>query len=233
MRASTKKRTVTERTDVAAKSLGRTAARSSTRSSRGAGERSATRRTAERKRPRLEAGAWIEAGLDALAAGGVGAVRVEPLAQALDVTKGSFYWHFADRRALIDAMLVSWREGRIAAIRQQTVGSGAPADTLASLAELYTRHIHVKGLAVELAIRAFARADLAAEKAVQAVDGERLRHVARLFAALGWSPADSRTRAVLLYAHLFGQSLLDTRTVPAVVRRAAIGTLIAPLPRRR
>src|SRR6266480_2137403 len=42
---------------------------------------------------------WIEEGLRALAAGGPDAVRVEPLAKSLDVTKGGFYWQFDDRRA--------------------------------------------------------------------------------------------------------------------------------------
>ena len=44
---------------------------------------------------------WIEEGLRALAAGGPDAVRVEALAQALGVTKGGFYGHFADRNALL------------------------------------------------------------------------------------------------------------------------------------
>ena len=44
---------------------------------------------------------WIEEGLRALAAGGPDAVRIELLAQALGVTRGGFYWHFDDRRALL------------------------------------------------------------------------------------------------------------------------------------
>jgi AcrR family transcriptional regulator len=51
---------------------------------------------------------WIEAGLRALAAGGPDGVRIEPLAQALGVTRGGFYWHFDDRRALLDEMLDTW-----------------------------------------------------------------------------------------------------------------------------
>src|SRR4051795_8563186 len=51
---------------------------------------------------------WIDAGLRALAAGGPDAVRVEPLAKALGVTRGVFYWHFEDRRALLEAMLETW-----------------------------------------------------------------------------------------------------------------------------
>src|SRR2546421_8723961 len=51
---------------------------------------------------------WIDEGLRALAAGGPDAVRIEPLAQALGVTRGGFYWHFEDRRALLEEMLDTW-----------------------------------------------------------------------------------------------------------------------------
>ena len=51
---------------------------------------------------------WIEQGLRALAAGGADAVRIEPLAQALGVTRGGFYWHFDDRRALLEEILDAW-----------------------------------------------------------------------------------------------------------------------------
>ena len=51
---------------------------------------------------------WIDEGLRALAAGGPDAVRIEALAQALGVTKGGFYWHFDDRRALLEEMLDAW-----------------------------------------------------------------------------------------------------------------------------
>src|SRR3954466_11713929 len=51
---------------------------------------------------------WIEQGLRALGVGGPDAVRIEALAQALGVTKGGFYWHFDDRRALLEEMLDTW-----------------------------------------------------------------------------------------------------------------------------
>ena len=51
---------------------------------------------------------WIGEGLRALASGGPDAVRIEPLARALGVTKGGFYWHFDGRRALLDEMLDTW-----------------------------------------------------------------------------------------------------------------------------
>src|SRR6266702_3197870 len=51
---------------------------------------------------------WIEEGLRALAAGGPDAVRIELLARALGVTRGGFYWHFDDRRGLLEEILDTW-----------------------------------------------------------------------------------------------------------------------------
>jgi AcrR family transcriptional regulator len=184
------------------------------------------RSQAKEKVARLDADAWIAAAFDALANGGIDAVRVEPLAKTLGITKGSFYWHFADRRALVDAMLQAWTEGRIAAIREQASRRGEPAAVLRELADLYMRNANARGLAIELAIRALARADDAAAKAVRSVDRERLAHVRELFSALGSTNADAQARAVLFYSYLFGQSLLDPQAVPAAARDKAINAML-------
>jgi AcrR family transcriptional regulator len=175
----------------------------------------------------LDAQAWIAAALEALAQGGVDAVRVEPLAKALAVTKGSFYWHFADRRALIDATLLHWSEGRIAAIREQTAQSTDPGLALRRLIDLYTRRSNARGLGIELAIRALARNDAGAASAVQAVDAERLRHVASLFAQIGYGSREAEARAVTVYAYLFGLSLLDPKSVKAADMTLAVDALLA------
>ena len=182
------------------------------------------------KATRLDAAAWVAAAFDARADGGIDAVRVEPLAKALDVTKGSFYWHFADRRALIDAMLDAWMQGRVAAIRQQAPSRDAPTTVLRQLADLYTRNANARGLAIELAIRALARTDDGAAKAVRGVDRERLQQVGDLFAALGWPRGEAQARAVLFYSYLFGQSLLDPQAVPAAARDKAVDALLAASP---
>src|SRR3546814_19865364 len=64
----------------------------------------------------LTADCWAEAALDAIAGGGLDAVAVEPLARRLGVTKGSFYWHFANRDALLRAALPRWERTEPAAI---------------------------------------------------------------------------------------------------------------------
>jgi AcrR family transcriptional regulator len=53
---------------------------------------------------------WLKAARLALLRGGVEAVRVEKLARDLQVTKGSFYWHFKDREELLEILLCEWEE---------------------------------------------------------------------------------------------------------------------------
>ncbi|GAA2805567.1 TetR/AcrR family transcriptional regulator [Nonomuraea dietziae] len=57
---------------------------------------------------RLTADDWAKAALDALVEGGLAAVAVEAVAARLGVSKGSFYWHFANRQALVAAALALW-----------------------------------------------------------------------------------------------------------------------------
>jgi AcrR family transcriptional regulator len=152
---------------------------------------------------------WIAAGLAEMARGGIDGVRVEVLAKNLGVTKGGFYRRFKDRAALIDGILSSWSVGRIASIEQQTSLDGATArDRLTAVIRLYAERMNTEGMAVELAIRQWARSDEAAAAAVAGVDAARLKNVAHLYRATGMSPEDADAQAFLFYCFIFGQSLL-------------------------
>src|SRR3954454_17829931 len=87
-------------------------------------------------RQRLTAQDWADAALAAMGEGGLAAVAVEPLAARLGATKGSFYWHFANLEALIEAALSLWEqrftEATIAAV-------AAEPDPAARLRMLFTR----------------------------------------------------------------------------------------------
>jgi len=152
---------------------------------------------------------WISAGLGELARGGVDAVRVEVLAERLGVTKGGFYRRFRDRRALLDAILESWAEGRVASIeRQAREGGETPVERIKSLIKLFSERANAQGMAIELAIRQWARADPIAAAAAARVDVARLETAGSLYRDLGCSAPDADARAVLLYAFLFGQGML-------------------------
>src|SRR5436309_10975695 len=75
---------------------------------------------------RLRPEDWASAALAAIGSGGLAAVAVEPLATRLGTTKGSFYWHFANRDALLTAALERWErtgtEDVIAYVEAQPTG---------------------------------------------------------------------------------------------------------------
>src|ERR1700729_1716629 len=152
---------------------------------------------------------WIEAGLVEMARHGIDGVRVEVLAKNLGVTKGGFYRRFRDRAALLDGMLRNWSAGRIAAIEEQTSLDGSTArDRLRALIRLYSERMNTEAMAVELAIRQWARSDEAAATAVASVDAARLKNVGQLYRATGLKPEQADAQAFLFYAFIFGQSLL-------------------------
>ena len=158
---------------------------------------------------------WVSAGLAELASAGIEGVRVEVLAERLGVTKGGFYRRFKDRRALLDAMLETWRDGRITAIeRQAEAGGETPLERLRGIFKLYSERANRQGMAVELAIRQWARTDPTAAAAVEKVDAARLKISGSLYRKLGLSAPDAEARAVLLYTFLFGQSMLFLDETP-------------------
>src|SRR3954468_25040281 len=139
---------------------------------------------------------WIEAGLAEMARHGIDGVRVEVLAKNLGVTKGGFYRRFKDRAALLEGMLRDWSSGRIAAIEKQTSLDGATArERLKALIALYSERMNTEGMAVELAIRQWARSDEAAAMAVASVDAARLQNVGHLYRAAGLSPDEADAQA--------------------------------------
>jgi len=174
------------------------------------------------KTPRLSRQAWIEAALDALAEGGLNAIRVEALAKRLNVTKGGFYWHFRDRSDLCAAVLEHWRSGRREVIDRQTrlEEGDDPRESLKGLLGLYAAARNEKGRSIELAIRDWARRDTQAAGVVAQVDEYRLERVGGLFKAAGCGDEEALDRAYLFYAYVFGESLLVPQLAPERHRAA-------------
>ena len=152
----------------------------------------------------LDAAAWSEAALDALAVRGIDGVRVEVLATALGVTKGSFYWHFKDRDALFELMLADWRKrATLRLIERLDRGNPLPADRLRRLLRLpITGERSARAADVELAVRLWGRSDLRARAALEEVDRLRLRYIAGLIEQHGTPPDEANARAVIAYAYM-------------------------------
>jgi AcrR family transcriptional regulator len=164
---------------------------------------------AKPSRTMLDRDAWIKGAIAILAEHGAERLRVEVLAKRLGVTKGSFYWHFKDRRDLLDAVLEFWKEGRIRDIRKQTQAQpGGEVDALLHTIEVYGSARNRKGISIEAAVRDWARRDAQAAAVVEEVDAERLACSCRLFLACGLDTEEAQARSVMLYAYVFGVSLM-------------------------
>ena len=169
------------------------------------------RRKLASPRAQLVRGNWIESAIDVLARDGLGGLRIEVLAKRCGVTKGSFYWHFKDRQDLLTAMLEYWKEGRIRDIEKTTsVTPGREREQLHFAIEVYGASRNRKGMAIELAVRDWARRDPQAAAIVEAVDLYRLECTRKLFVAAGMTDADAKSRSLLLYACVFGLSLMHS-----------------------
>ena len=160
---------------------------------------------------------WIAAATEVLIDRGIDAVRVDVLAKALEVTRGSFYWHFKDREALLVAVLHAWRDGATEQVIERF--EGQQADPKALIGELislpFRGRAAQRAARVELAIRAWARRDALARQAVDEVDARRLSYIAQCFSALGFGIGEARARAFILYAYEVAEFILSQQGTAA------------------
>jgi AcrR family transcriptional regulator len=153
----------------------------------------------------LSAKDWLDQGLKALAEGGFTALKAEPLAKIMGVSRGSFYWHFADVEAFHKAILRHWRDVAAERIIADVEASAGKADLL----QLLLHRVFSERLALESAVRSWAAVDRAAKSAVQAIDRRRLSYVESLLRASGLSADVARARAQILYWAFLGFALSD------------------------
>ncbi|MER6951120.1 TetR/AcrR family transcriptional regulator [Nonomuraea sp. NPDC000554] len=141
---------------------------------------------------------WIEEGLRALAAGGPDAVRVDVLAKTLGATRGSFYWHFKNREALLEALLDTWEQKGADQIIARIEAEGTDArdkvrllGTVVPLSPL---------MPVDLAIRDWARRDPAVAERLRRVDNRRMGYLRTLFSSFCPDPGDAEARSMLVFS---------------------------------
>jgi len=113
----------------------------------------------------LSARDWLDQGLKALAKTGFTALKAEPLAKAMGVSRGSFYWHFADIAAFHAAILKHWREVAAEQVIAGLEASAAEVDPLS----LLLRRTFTSKQALEKAVRTWAAVDPKARAAAQAL----------------------------------------------------------------
>lgn len=163
---------------------------------------------------------WTRAALDAMAAGGTRAVAVDRLAKTLGVSRGSFYWHFSDRRELIDAALALWERENTTDLAPQILHAGAPVEQLRFvLREVYEKPVDD----IEITL-ASAGDDPLVAAAFARVTALRLDILRAIFGGMGLDAAEAGARAWLAYGfyighHQLGRNHDATRGRPADLDR--------------
>jgi AcrR family transcriptional regulator len=129
---------------------------------------------------------------------------VDKLAHVLKVTRGSFYWHFASREALLNALLRDWRTRNTApfaaaAMRPDHNG----AEEFKGINNMWLEEKDYDP-AYDAAIRAWARTSPHVADLVRKVDRERIGLLTRIFVDVGYGKHEAFIRARVAYFHQIG-----------------------------
>ncbi|MEV0247035.1 TetR/AcrR family transcriptional regulator [Nocardia sp. NPDC050712] len=150
--------------------------------------------------------AWIEQGLQTLSTSGVDAVRVEVLAKALGVTKGGFYGYFADRNALLTAMLDQWERECTEDVLDRVAGIEDPRATVVLAGRLTLSGDRLLG--IDLAIRDWARRDAAVGARLRRVDDVRMDLLRDMIGTFCTDPDEVEARSLLAFCLAIGNQFL-------------------------
>ncbi|MEM6619224.1 MAG: TetR/AcrR family transcriptional regulator [Pseudomonadota bacterium] len=152
----------------------------------------------EAPRAPLRSGDWTRAGVAQLIRGGVEKVQITRLARDLGATRGSFYWHFADRHALLVAMLDHWRVRNSGGVLDALAAARTLDQGVLDLFALWVDHQRFDP-ALDAAVRDWARRDSAVAQTLSAEDTARVEAIAAFFARMGYDAPETLIRARVIY----------------------------------
>lgn len=166
--------------------------------------------SADRQPAPLTRAEWLAAAIKIFIHEGVDAVRITRLAEELAVTRGSFYWHFADRDDLISAIVEFWTRKNTAAVVSAVDGI---EDLAAGILALFDAWVDpaIFDPRLDLAIREWARRDTAIRKAVEKADAGRVAAISALYGRCGYDKEEAFIRARVIYFTQVGYYALDMK----------------------
>jgi AcrR family transcriptional regulator len=156
---------------------------------------------------RLTAQDWIDFALTALAHEGFDALKADVLARKLGVSRGSFYWHFADLGAFHAHVIQHWKQVTTEAIIADIEHHESREKRLDAL----LRHAFGRGALLEIRMRTWAENNAEAARALGDIDRQRRDYIEQLLVEAGIAPPLAATRAQLLYWTYLGAALSRSR----------------------
>jgi len=161
---------------------------------------------------------WAKAAYRSIARGGVDAISVEAIAVELGATKGSFYWHFKNRDALIEAALDEWEHRLTDRVIERLELDPDPAQRLRKLLNGAFQQ-RAFDRAAEVALLANPEHPLVRRR-VRQVARRRMEYIAEQLESIGWQPAEASDRAVILSCLYVGY-LQTAHVAPSVMGNEA------------
>lgn len=154
---------------------------------------------------------WLDAARRALLENGLEAVKIQPLASHLNLSRTSFYWFFKDRQALLDALLDDWEARNTGAF---VLARDAYAETIAEailnlIAVFYDPQLFDPDL--DFAVRAWGQGTESVKARVTTADAARLDAVRAMFERFGFAPDDADVRARTVYLTQIGYISMQVR----------------------
>lgn len=162
---------------------------------------------------------WVDAATTRFRDEGIRGVKVETLARDLGATKGSFYWHFANRRELVDAVMARWEAEQTDAIIAATELGGSARERLALLFEAVGRALPERSAELTLYVDA---AEEQVTAAVVRVTQRRIAYLATLLGELGVDSAEATRRATVALAAVLGMQQLTLGSELSAAERERI-----------
>lgn len=158
---------------------------------------------AERGSKRLSRQDWTDAGLRALEEDGFTAVRADTIARKLGVSRGSFYWHFADIAAYETALIERWRDLELGALDEPLAHIDPPAARMGEILRRYLKSEH----RVEIGFRAWGTVNPAIRATLDRIDEKRIAYMTALLAGGGKPDATVKARARVAYWTYLGHAM--------------------------
>ncbi|WP_299850764.1 TetR/AcrR family transcriptional regulator [uncultured Roseovarius sp.] len=157
-----------------------------------------SRRPQPDRQIRLTGDDWIQTALEMLISDGIEAIQITVLARKMNVTRGSFYWHFDSREALLDALLKEWRSRNTGVMVEAIADTETLDDGILALFSVWTDHTRFDPQ-LDQAIRDWARHDDDLRASLQAEDDARVAAISDFFQRHHYDPTEAFIRARIIY----------------------------------
>lgn len=165
-----------------------------------------TNRSGRRGSPDL----WLEAAQAALLRGGVDAVKVQPLAEQLGLSRTSFYWFFTDREELLTALLARWQDRNTGnLVRQCEAYAETVAEAMLNVIDCWLDPA-LFDARFEFAVRSWSMQSAGVLEQVRAADDRRLAALTAMLVRFGAEPGLADVRARTTYLTQIGYISMQT-----------------------